>query len=76
MCFFAALLPSTDSAVAEAIQDLEEMKLTHSKSSSLQLSNKQLHDLLTGIPAKNKKGLEEGATEFDVKHFTGHNQPP
>jgi len=65
VCFFAALLPSTDSAVAEAIQDLEEMKLTHSKSSSLQLSNKQLHDLLTGIPAKNKKGLEEGATEFE-----------
>jgi hypothetical protein len=54
VCFFAALVPSTDS---------EEME--HSKSSSLQLSNKQLHDLLTGTPARNLKGLEEGASEFE-----------
>ncbi|DBA83428.1 TPA: hypothetical protein ACH3X2_006563 [Trebouxia sp. C0005] len=61
----AALVPSTDSAVGDAIQKLEELRMEHSKSSSLQLSNKQLHDLLTGIPAQNKKGLEEGATEFE-----------
>ncbi|DBA82999.1 TPA: hypothetical protein ACH3X1_006776 [Trebouxia sp. C0004] len=54
-------------AVAErkGIQDLENLRTEHSKSSGLQLSNKQLHDLLTGIPGKNMKGLEEGATEFE-----------
>ena len=45
--FFAALVPSTDSAVSDAIQEVEELRMEHSKSSSLQLSNKQLHDLLT-----------------------------
>ena len=47
VCFFAALVPSTDSAVSDAIQEVEELRMEHSKSSSLQLSNKQLHDLLT-----------------------------
>lgn len=61
----AALVPSTDSAVSDAIQEVEELRMKHSKSSSLLLSNKQLHDLLTGTPAKNMKCLEEGATEFE-----------
>ena len=65
VCFFAALVPSTDSAVSDAIQEMEELRMEHSKSSSLQLSNKQLHDLLTGTPARNLKGVEEGATEFE-----------
>ena len=59
------MLASTDSAVLEAIQELEKLRMEHSKSGSLQLSNKQLHDLLTGTPARNIKGLEEGATEFE-----------
>jgi len=63
--FFAALVPSTDSAVSDAIQEVEELGMEHSKSSSSLLSNTQLHDLLTGTPSTGIKGLEEGATEFE-----------
>ncbi len=65
MYFFAALVPSTDSAVSDAIQEVEELRMEHSKSSNSLLSNTQLHDLLTGTPSKGIKGLEEGATEFE-----------
>ncbi|DBB02999.1 TPA: hypothetical protein ACH3X1_013587 [Trebouxia sp. C0004] len=60
-----ALVPNTDSAVSDAIQEVEELRMEHSKSSSSLLSNTQLHDLLTGTPSKGIKGPEEGATEFE-----------
>ncbi|DBA97668.1 TPA: hypothetical protein ACH3X3_012560 [Trebouxia sp. C0006] len=60
-----ALVPSTDSAVSDAIQEVEELRMEHSKSSSTLLSNTQLHDLLTSTPSTGIKGLKEGATEFE-----------
>ncbi|DBA88284.1 TPA: hypothetical protein ACH3X1_016545 [Trebouxia sp. C0004] len=60
-----ALVPNTDSVVSDAIQEVEELRMEHSQSSSSLLSNTQLHDLLTGTPSKGIKGLEEGATEFE-----------
>ena len=56
MYFFTALVPSTDSAVSDAIQEVEELRMEHSKSSSTLLSNTQLHDLLTSTPSTGIKG--------------------